>query len=75
LLLGQLATFQLLGRIARKSEGKNDAILLDAIGLSHSSRFGRSLDWRCNSVLIGASAEQQKKYKNYLQKVAKLGNL
>ncbi|NEO35819.1 MAG: hypothetical protein F6J90_05565 [Moorea sp. SIOASIH] len=33
------------------------------------------LDWRRNSVLIGATAEQQKKYKNYLQKVAKLGNL
>jgi len=174
--------FQMLGRIARKSEGKNDAILLDAIGLSHPSRFGRfedlevseesflqsdrkqkgeapmkvcyycfaeilacyrvcpcckqkfeidrplkelptgrmirywvsneekvqyavyqrllkaayhkeqppewagqkflekfnylpPLDWRRNSVLIGATAEQQKKYKNYLQKVAKLGNL
>ncbi|NEO75516.1 hypothetical protein [Moorena sp. SIO4G3] len=33
------------------------------------------MDWRRNSVLIGASAEQQKKYKNYLQKVAKLGDL
>ncbi|NEO03717.1 MAG: hypothetical protein F6K50_53075 [Moorea sp. SIO3I7] len=30
---------------------------------------------RRNSVLIGAIAEQQKKYKNYLQKVAKLGKL
>ncbi|NEP10666.1 MAG: DEAD/DEAH box helicase [Symploca sp. SIO2C1] len=52
--------FQMLGRLARKADGKNDAILLDAVGLSHPDKFGRFEDLKIDESSLYQFEEEAK---------------